>query len=375
MCILILLVIPACVGLGAVNLLDRKNRSAGLLLPVGYLLMLLVFELITVPILFLTKYENFKYVMWIYTPIVLVLTALGIITTLKRVRVQGKEYLTDMFDIYIDDVGGKTVTGKLLGRFPIDYPVVWIIALVILVLMLILAQTRVIFDGDDAYYVVQSLITQQNGTMYVTQPYTGRAAPIDMRHALAVFTMWITWVGQMTGLHTTIVCHTVLPLVLLPLTVVTYAEMGLRLLRDKKIMLPYFVVFIELMILFGRVSIYTSEAFLLARTWQGKSMAANLLIPMTFLAMLILFGTADETEENGQNKGLCRWILLLIINAVAGIFSSLAVILVSLLMLVGGFVLMIREKSIRTMISACLCCVPGLAYMLLYVYFTYFGWR
>lgn len=363
MCILILIVLPACVGMTFVGLLGEKNRSLGLLFPVGYLAMLIIFELITVPILFFTEYENFTYVMWIYTPVVFILAALGVYTAVRRVRAQGRGFLRGMVEIY-----------RPLEKDGKDRFIVWILVLAVLAVMLFLAETRVIFDGDDAYYVVQSLITQQNGTMYVTQPYTGRAAPIDMRHAMAVFTMWITWVGELTGLHTTIVCHTVLPLVLLPLTIITYMETGLRLLRDRRIMLPYFTLFIELIILFGRVSIYTSEAFLLARTWQGKSMAANLLIPMTFLAMLILFDTEEEPDTAGY-KVNGKWLLLLMVNAAAGIFSSLAVILVSLLMLVGGFVLMISRKKISVMIKTCLCCLPGLIYMLLYVYFTYFGWR
>jgi len=359
MCILLLLAAPMCMGLLLVSPLERGDRSLGLLLPAGYMVMMVSFELVTVPIFLLTEYQNFIYVVIVYSVVLILLSALGVLCALKKEKRSGVQ-------------GLSAINNRILRSFEpyrvgtTESKVVWVIALSILVVILILVETRVIFDGDDAFYVAQSLVTQQNGTMYVTQPYTGKAAAMDTRHALAVFTMWIAYIGKLTGIHTTILCHTVLPLVIIPLTFLSYLEIGIRVLRDKKEMIPYFCVFMELLVLFGRVSIYTPEAFMLARTWQGKSMAANMLIPMTFLSLLVMFG---------NNNKYSRWLMLIVVNAAAGIFSSLAVVLVSLLILVGGFVITIKERKLINMISACVCCIPGGIYMLLYVYFTYWGWQ
>lgn len=358
MCILLLVVVPTCMGLILVDPLERGDKSLALLLPAGYIVMMVSFEIVTVPIFLTTSYHNFKYVCFIYTPVMLALSALGVWMMVRREHREGVVGISDL----------KTRMSRALQPYrkgSIEAKVIWIIAVLILVVMVILAETRVIFDGDDAYYVTQSLISWQDGTMYVIQPYTGRAGSMDTRHALAVFTMWIAYIGKLTGIHTTVVCHTVLPIVIIPLTILCYLELGIRLLRKNKEMICYYIVFIELLILFGRVSIYTSEAFLMARTWQGKSMAANLLIPMTFVALMMTFST--------ENKA--RWNILICVNAAAGIFSSLAVVLVSVLILVGGFVLAIRDKKAIRLVQAGLTCVPGGLYMLLYIYFTYWGWR
>lgn len=372
MCLIIFILIPALIGLGVVMGLAHEERSIGLVFPVGYVVMLLAFELVTLPVLFFTKYDNFKYVIALYSPVLIALAAYGAYKTYQKAgSLSGimplLRSMSSRYTVYSEHEtapGTNKILGFLMGSNKLDTIIVWVLAAGVLLYMLIMAETHVIFDGDDAYYVVQSLITQQNGSMYSIQPYTGVASPIDMRHAMAVFTMWITYAGKVTGIHTTILCHSVLPLVLIPLTVITYMELGLRLLKKKEDMLPYFVLITELLILFGRTSMYTSEKFLLSRTWQGKSLAANLLIPMVVLVLFIHLRKSNKMS----------WIMLLVMDTVAGIFSSLAVMQVSILIGIGGLWYGIKNKSLKDMIRVWLCLIPGLLYILLYLYFTYIAW-
>lgn len=355
MSILILIAVPVCMGLIVVS--GLRYRTWSLALCYGYLVMMVSFELVTVPVLLLTDYGNFRYVMWIYTPVML---ALAIIGVLRARRTGCLTEATDRLKDVLDDI-----------RHDKEQIIVWSIAALILTVMLILVSVRVIFDGDDAYYVVQSLIAQQKGAMYSSSPYTGRAAAIDMRHALAVFTMWISYVGTITRIHTTVLCHSVLTLVFIPMTVLIYGQLGTHLLRNRRELWGYFVIFIEIFILFGRVSMYTPETFLLARTWQGKAVAANILLPMVFLTYAHML-KALLVEEN---KGIRDWLPMILVNASAGIFSSLAVVLVCVMTGAGGLVIAIMKRRIRPLLYACICCIPGLIYMLLYLYYTYFGWR
>ncbi len=39
------------------------------------------------------------------------------------------------------------------------------------------------FDGDDAYYVVQSVLADQTGVLNRIRPYTGLSTDLDIRHA------------------------------------------------------------------------------------------------------------------------------------------------------------------------------------------------
>ena len=378
MCILILIAAPLCMGMAVVS--GLKVRSLFFALSFGYLVMMVSFEIVTVQILLLTEYANFHYVLFIYTPIMLAISVFGVIRALKTGFL--KESVQKLNNSFAGIVSSKE---KL---------VVWGLAGALLIVILVLTLTRVIFDGDDAYYVVQSLIAQQKGTMYSSNPYTGRAAAIDMRHALAVFPMWIAYVATVTNIHATALCHSVLPIVFIPLTLIVYGQTGALLLKDKnkdkekKELTGYFVLFIELFILFGRVSLYTPEAFLMARTWQGKSVAANVLLPMTFLVLWVVY--SYESAEDADPALIRRaWVLVAIINASAGIFSSLAVVLTCVIICSGGALMSFlkwrsgaRDRGSeparfawRPFLYSCICCIPGILYMLLYLYYTYFGWR
>ncbi len=85
----------------------------------------------------------------------------------------------------------------------------WIVALALLGYILFMAVTHTSFDGDDSYYVVQSLIAQETGSMYTVEPYTGGSTTMDVRHAMAVFTMWVAYMASVSGIHVTIFCHSV----------------------------------------------------------------------------------------------------------------------------------------------------------------------
>ena len=151
----------------------------------------------------------------------------------------------------------------------------WLLFFALVAWQLYKAFTLTSFDGDDAEYVAQSLVTWQSNTMYLIRPYTGGTTSLDIRHSLAVLPIWVAYIGRMTGLHTTILAHSVLPFVWIPLTYFVFYEVGKHLLKGKKEFLPAFMVLMALLQIFGNVSIFTNETFFLTRTWQGKAVAAS----------------------------------------------------------------------------------------------------
>ena len=256
--------------------------------------------------------------------------------------------------------------------------------------------TRASFDGDDAYYGVQAVIAQQMDTLYRINPYTGRSSPLDVRHALALFSVWAAYVGSMSGVHATIVAHSVVPLVLIPVTYILYYQTGRILFRKKRELLPVFMVLMALWQMFGAVSIYTPETFFLTRTWQGKSFAGNFVIPAVLWLFLSLFGQKSEgtqvqllkegwkivesgksiagyreevsKEPDGQ-RGL--WILLALLNLAGGASSSLAILLSCLMTAGFGFLFALKEKKFSVLVKAGLTCIPGGVYVVLYAAVTH----
>ena len=348
MLVLMLLLAPLGTGLFINRFLAPDNRSVGVTYISGFLILLAAFQLMTVPVIFLDAW-GFDIVVKLFTVIVTLFTGLGIMQSFHLWRKEGMVFR-------------KRILFKDRARVE---QVQWIVMLVLLGVQLFMAVTHASFDGDDAYYVANSLVTEEAGTLYRTSPYTGRSTFLDKRHSLAAFPIWIAYIARMTGIHATILSHTILPLVLIPLTYLIYYEIGKKLLKDKLETLPTYMIFVNILQIFGNESIYSNSTFLLIRTWQGKSMLANVVIPAIFMILLWMF------EENGQNSkekgGL--WILLVVVNIVAAMMSTASVFLNSFLLAVMGIIISMQEKNWKILLKMALCCIPCVVYAVLYMAF------
>lgn len=355
--ILWLILIPFCMGLLPAMLMKKEDRTPGCIFVSGYIVMFALFELIGIPIAITVIYHSFSLLSNIFAAAALLLSALGVIAALKKNK-KGD--------------GLIFVNRGSLKVYHLEDKLYFLIFFLLVGFQLYMVFTRASFDGDDAYYGVQGLIAQQKDTLYRINPYTGRSAPLDTRHVMALIPVWEAFIGRMSGIHATIIAHSVAPLVLLPLTYLIYFQIGKKLFPGKKqgmqSLLPVFMIIMALFQIFGNVSIYTNETFLLTRTWQGKSVAGNFMIPAVFWIFLCLFEQKDR--EEGEAKASDQkvfYLLLACLNLAAGISSSLAVLLCSLLTAGLGVLFAIRERKFSILIKAGLTCIPGALYVLTYL--------
>ena len=268
---------------------DRYQRRADIAYIIGFMVMMTLFELAAVPVIFKVRYGSFRMLFIIYSVMIIAVDVMGTFIWLKDRGLAGsgknicsvrrgstaESSIHAARETTIDGIHAAretTIDGLNAGKIrkrSIGTRIMWFIVGALFVYMLVMAISCSWFDGDDAYYVAQSVITQQTGTMYSIQPYRGGSTGLDLRHVMAAFTMWISYVSTASGFHAAIFCHTVLPLVVIPITELIYIEIGRKLLGDKyRDLLPEFILFVMLFQVFGSTSIYTSETFLLTRTWQ-----------------------------------------------------------------------------------------------------------
>lgn len=316
----------------------------------GYLLMWSVFEVIAIPAVLLIQYNNFLFVLRWFMAAAILLAIAGLLLW----YLDGRDRQNSFERPLIADVTAR--------RPGLELKIEWLLFFALAGFQLYMSVTRASFDGDDAYYVVQSLMAQQTGAMYKNHPYTGRSAPLDARHALAVFPMWIAFVAVKADLHATIVSHVIMPLVLIPLAYLVYYEIGRTLFASRRENVPVFMIMMGMLQMFGNVSIYTNEAFFLTRTWQGKAVVGSFIIPMFFLIMLWIF---EKEKARGQDAGV--WIMLVCLNMAAGVCTSIAVFLLAFLLGLTAFCFMITERSIKTALKLGLTYIPNAAYILLYL--------
>ncbi len=343
-----LFAVPFAMGLLPASLFPEKDRSAGCIFLSGYMVLFALFELIGIPVAILKIYNGFSTLCVIFAIAAVLLGAVGVFYTL-----------------YMRGKGYRLCLSLHVKEFSWEDKFYMLLFLILVGFQLYMSFTRASFDGDDSYYNVQGVIAQQIDTLYRINPNTGISSPLDARHALALFPIWEAFIGKMSGIHMTIVAHSIVPFVLLPLTYLVYFKIGQRLFEEKKDRLPVFMVLMALFQMFGNVSIYTNETFLLTRTWQGKSVAGNLILPAVFWIFFCLFD--KEKEERSKREQTGYWLLLAVLNLAAGVSSSLAVMLSSLLVAGLAFLFMIKEKKFAILVKAGLTCIPGALYVLTYL--------
>ncbi len=366
-----LILIPFCVGLLPVNFISPRKRNPALVFLAGYFVMWALFEVVCIPAVLWVEYHNFSAASDLFTVLIMLCAAAGIFLLYQNGKA-GKDSLI---------FGKREELPGRVQRVKWDYKIEWLLFFGLVGFQLYKAAAYASFDGDDAYYVVESLIAQQADVMYKILPYTGRPTDIDVRHALAVFPMWIAFVAVKCDIHATIVSHSVMPVVLIPLTYLVYYEIGKKMFSDKpggageseageigsRENLPVFMIIMALFQMFGNVSIYTNETFFLTRTWQGKAVAGSLIIPAVLWLRLCIYDRMRKKER--VDAGL--WILFVCVNMTAGICSSIAIFLVSILIAVTAFVLMLMERDFKVLLKFGAACIPNLVYMGIYVVIGY----
>ena len=241
----------------------------------------------------------------------------------------------------------------------------WALAVGLVLFQIYMAYTRAFFDGDDAYYVVQSVIAQQSDVLYRVLPYTGLSTSLDIRHALAPLPLWEAYIAEVTGIHPAIIAHSVLPLVLIPATYLLYFRIGAKLFRADGRKTALFLILISLLQIFGNTSIYTNATFFLMRTWQGKSLLCNLVLLSEVWILLNL----GEGQKNGKGKESQAgwWLVLCASHTTAALCTTMGAFLVGLLVAVTGLVWAVREKRPALLIPLAACCIPCIVYLLLFV--------
>ncbi|MDE7246331.1 MAG: hypothetical protein K2N43_00415 [Lachnospiraceae bacterium] len=362
-----LVAVPFCIGMIPANFISPARRSPGFVLLSGYFGMWALFEISAVPAVLWVEYDNFKAAAAAFTVLALLSAAAGLWLMYKNHR---------------DRKPGLVCGMKIKRLSPAEW-IEWLLFFALLGFQLYKAVAFASFDGDDAYYVVESLIAQESDVMYRILPYTGRPTDLDVRHALAVFPMWVAFVSVRAGVHATVVSHVVMPLELIPLTYLLYFEIARRLFAretegEKDVFqrenLPIFMIIMEMFQIFGNVSIYTNETFFLTRTWQGKAVAGSLVIPaLLWVFLLLVEADAHKNDisvmRNRTDAGI--WILFVFVNMTAGVCSSIAVFLVCILTALTAFFLAVVQRDIRIILKMGLACVPSVVYMGIYVVVAY----
>ncbi|MCM1568168.1 MAG: DUF6077 domain-containing protein [Roseburia sp.] len=341
---IILVLVPGCIG----AMLYPVGRGGNKLIfgwVSGQILLWAGFQLICVPLILVNK--SFGQVMqsFVFFAMALLLLSAGVCLRRGCKDRPGAERFK----------GATRERGK---RFYLLWGIFWMLLLLQLFLAVFLAYE----EGDDAYYVAISSISVDADNMYMKHPYTGGATDLDVRHALAPFPIWISMLAKLSGMAAVSVAHVALPLVMLPMAYGLYFLLGERLLKERRQQLPYFMILVELLVMFGGYSVYTTENFLLVRSAQGKAVLGNIIIPFLILLLYLLL----EHLQEGVRLGIGYWFLMAALMTAGCLCSTLGSFLLCMLVGIVGICAVVCYRKWKFILPLTGCMLSPVCFAVLY---------
>ena len=352
--LIVMLVLPLMCGSFFAACL-RRHEGRGFLLNAyvfGWIVVFCLFELICTPyVVTLGKFSSFYQV---YNPFLLAaafisMTAAAVVLCRRRKPAEDPK----------TEISGEETDGKAARDKTAWWAwILWAIVIASILVQMVFFYFYNHMNGDDSYYIAQSVITDFVDTMYQRDAYTGTPMGLDVRHALSVLPVFVTWLGRVCGLHAATAAHAVLGPVLLAMCYGVYALVGRALFSKNRSVVPLFVLLVQVWYVWGNVSIFTPETFLYTRTWQGKAVFANIILPLAFYLLYRLL-----TEWKAV------YMALLMLLSVAGIFTTTAsVYLLSALYGITALYCLITQRRWRKCFCIAVCVIPAFLYGLVYLW-------
>lgn len=268
-----MMVVPFCAGLLITKLLPENSRTYGMVFVNGYMISIVLFECIY--LLFVILGSNS--VQWLGIVYAICISVYAVFSALL-----GKECISDC----------EKNRKKMKVNF---FLIAFLLLLLVQIVMRLLQQVS---DGDDAFFVAGANIAAQSGQMNTILVYTGEYSPNpDMRHILSGLPIWIALLSRFTGLGAAIMAHCILGVLVLLLHYAILHAISDVLFSQQEESKWIFMMITAVFNIFGNISLYTPQTFLLTRTWQGKTMLANLAIPFAFLLILMLYRCQKIKEK------------------------------------------------------------------------------
>ena len=324
----LVLPVPFLLGFIPVKYMNSLQRTPAMTYVCGWFVSFFVFELTAVPFILLEK--SFTSLVVTYTILIAILLAVSIW--------QGRQ----VFDMLLSNM-------KDGFKQPVSVKIGWIVVFVLIAAQMAYAILYEYYDGDDAYYIATAVLADGFDTMYLRDAYTGYIYDLDARHAFSPTPIYQAWLSRLSGIAPATVAHSVLAPVWLMFMYCIYAQIGNRLLWNKKNYRPVFMILIAVWFMFGNISLYTAETFAMTRTWQGKGMMAGMVIPALLLCLIYL---AQEECSKGM------WILLVCVIVSAVFATSISFMIVPTVVGTSAVLTGIRNHSIKHLLKMIACCIP-----------------
>lgn len=341
MAMLLLLLIICPVMIGALILLPSKKEETDNFIfsyMIGLLSMLALSEVLSVPLTLLK--QSFMHFVIAYSCGLLIMVLASLTFARKKcIRIV------------------KGIWDQLK-----NFQVKWIpVLLGIFVPIIILAFYTPYIYGDDKVYLSMVNDMVVSDRLYLTNINTGDSDGwVIAKYALSSYWTWIAYIVKISGIHTLILCKTILAFVYVP---ISYAiqELFARYLfhGDTRKVYVYMLILI-LVTLFGGFSNYPVTYRLYVWVWQSKALLAIMVLPFLFYYCNVIF-----------EKVPCFWEYFILFIMILGTCSTTLTgtgLAVGMVCILAAYYMVVHRK-IGIFVKSFLMCIP--AYFLMFFYLLY----
>lgn len=236
-----------------------------------------------------------------------------------------------------------------------------IVTLILVCYQLYFIHHHMYLEWDDTYYVNLANEAVFSNKIFWGYPETGAFADFDKRYVLSLWPIFYAWLSKIFHVIPTIMAHTILPWLMIPLAYMVYGLIGNRLFPKDRQLQGMFVAFAVLLHLFMSGEHTSGLTFLSITPWVGKGILATVLIPVLFYWIL----RTSEEEKTGI------WILFGITCLGGCLLSSMGIMLTPVFVGTAIFVICIKKRDFIYLLKGILVCMPCIVLGIYYIYLTH----
>ncbi len=238
-------------------------------------------------------------------------------------------------------------------------PWITILAVVVIGFQIYMYVFQMHVDDDDSFYVATAVTAVHTDTIFQFNPYSGAAySAYPSRYVLSPFPILVAVLARLSTIHPTILAHTLLPVIFVPLAYGVFMLTGHELFKGDREKTAYFVLLAAVVQMFAATTTHTQGMVMLVRIWQGKALLASALLPLVFyLGMRLMMDKFEKAD----------WFLLLSLMLACCLVSSMGIMLGAIMTGIMAILIAFQKRKIRPLVQMLLCCLPNLIFAGIYL--------
>lgn len=202
-------------------------------------------------------------------------------------------------------------------------------------------------DADDSFYVSNVLLFSKSESLNLYDSSFGNnnLGTVPM-YDFQIWESYLAFLCRLCLIKPTVLCHYVMPIVLLIIAISAELCLGEELFEDghRKYI---FVCVLQIFYVWGGYAVYSKGSFLLSRLWQGKAVYLHVVLPLV-LAVILRYSYKPEKSDGGplnkkSSMELGTLLLLLMLSGIALNPTSMYVVGFQMLFMIVVVVICKRE--------------------------------